>query len=415
MTTDTRPDLASLSRLRPGRRLPGWAWALLALALAAGGTGWWLTRPAAPVTYDTAPAERGDLTVTVVATGTIQPTTSVEISSELSGTIAAVEVDYNDPVEIGQVLARLDDTTLKSRLTTAEAQLVAARGRLTQAEATASETADAWDSTSALDKRGLATRTTVISAKAAHDRAVAAVDIARADVTLAEAALAEARTDLEKSVIRAPIKGIVLDRAAETGQIVAATLNAPILFTLAEDLTRMDLQVAVDEADIGRVKVGQKADFTVDAYPGQRFQATITSLRYAPDDSTDVVTYTAVLTVANDQLLLRPGMTATATITVAEETDVLLIPVAALRYAPPRTDTSSRGGRGLLGYIMPTRPPGAGASGSAVDGSGVYVLRDGAPVRVRITPGATDGTEIMVTSDELKEGDEVILSQRESG
>lgn len=416
LTTDTRPDLASLARMAPRRRFGLWFWLLLALALAAAGAGWWLTRAPAAVTYDTSAVRRGDLTVTVVATGTIQPTTSVEISSEQSGTIAAVEVDYNDEVEVGQVLARLDDTTLKSRVTTAEAQLASARAKVIQAEATAAETADAWDSTSALDRRGLATRTTVIAAKAAHDRAIAAVEIARADVTLGEAALTEARNDLDKAVIRAPIKGIVLKRSAEVGQIVAATLNAPVLFTLAEDLARMDLQVAVDEADIGRVKSGQTAEFTVDAYPGQRFEATITSLRYAPDDSDSVVTYTAVLSVSNEKLLLRPGMTATATITIAEETDALLIPVTALRYAPPQTDSSaSRSGRGLIGYIMPSRPPGTTAARGKVDGSGVWVLRGGEPVRVKITPGATDGTSIVVTSDELQEGDEVILAQREAG
>ncbi|MCB6177208.1 efflux RND transporter periplasmic adaptor subunit [Rhodobacter sp. Har01] len=413
MTSDTRPDLASLARMNPGRRFGRWVWLGLLLAVVAAGGWWWVNRPAATVVYDTTPARIGDLVVTVVATGNIQPTTSVDISSELSGTVAAVEVDYNDAVEVGQVLARLDDTTLKSRIITAEAQLAAARGKLVQAEATATETADTWASTEALDKRGLATRTTVIAAKAAHDRAAAAVQIASADLTLAEAALTEAKTDLGKAVIRAPIKGIVLDRAAEVGQIVAATLNAPVLFTLAEDLARMDLQVAVDEADIGRVKVGQTADFTVDAYPGQLFQATITSLRYAPDDTEDVVSYTAVLTVANDQLLLRPGMTATATIIVAEEAGVLLLPVAALRYSPPQTQSSTRSGRGLLGYIMPSRPPGAGSRAS-VDGSGVWVLRGGVPVRVKITPGATDGTDIVATSEELKEGDEVILSQREA-
>lgn len=399
--------------MNPGRRFGRWVWLGLLLAVVAAGGWWWVNRPAATVVYDTTPARIGDLVVTVVATGNIQPTTSVDISSELSGTVAAVEVDYNDAVEVGQVLARLDDTTLKSRIITAEAQLAAARGKLVQAEATATETADTWASTEALDKRGLATRTTVIAAKAAHDRAAAAVQIASADLTLAEAALTEAKTDLGKAVIRAPIKGIVLDRAAEVGQIVAATLNAPVLFTLAEDLARMDLQVAVDEADIGRVKVGQTADFTVDAYPGQLFQATITSLRYAPDDTEDVVSYTAVLTVANDQLLLRPGMTATATIIVAEEAGVLLLPVAALRYSPPQTQSSTRSGRGLLGYIMPSRPPGAGSRAS-VDGSGVWVLRGGVPVRVKITPGATDGTDIVATSEELKEGDEVILSQREA-
>lgn len=412
--TARRPDLAALGKIKSRRRGRGWLWLILiAAALAAGG--WYAAnRPAAPVRYDTASVERGALTVTVVATGTVQPTTQVDISSELSGTLLSVDVDFNDEVTEGQILARLDDTKLKAQVSNAEAQLIAARAKLASAQATVSETADALDSASALDKRGLSTRSVYISAKAAHDRALAAVDSAQADVTLAEANLALQKADLEKAEIRSPIKGIVLNRAAEKGQIVAATLNAPVLFTLAEDLARMDLQVSVDEADIGRVAVGQKATFTVDAYPGQRFEAVITSLRYAPDDTEGVVTYTAVLSVANDKLLLRPGMTATATITVAEQGDVLLVPTAALRYAPPATESASRSGSGLLGYILPARPSQGGNRGAA-NGSGLYVLKGGVPVRVKVTPGATDGSKIAVASDELSEGDEVILSQSTGG
>jgi len=404
-----RPDLEKLTR-QARRRGRGWLWAILILAALGAGVWWWLNRPADPVTYQTATVEKGTLTVTVVATGTVQPTTQVDISSELSGTLAAVEVDFNDTVAEGQVLAMLDDTKLRAAVTNAEAQLVSARAKLASAEATVTETAEALASAEELDRRGLNTRQTYIAAKAAHDRAVAAVDMARADVTLAEANLDSQKADLEKAVIRSPINGIVLGRAAEKGQIVAASLNAPVLFTLAEDLARMELQVAVDEADIGRVAVGQRATFTVDAYPGQSFEAQITSLRFAPDDTEDVVTYTAVLTVANDDLLLRPGMTATATIIVAEEPEALTVPTAALRYAPPATESASRSGSGLLGYIMPARPSRSGSAGR-VDGSGVYVLRDGQPVRVKVTPGATDGSRIAVTSDALQEGDEVILSQ----
>lgn len=410
--TDTRPDLARLARM-PRRRRGRWLWLVLLLAALGGGLYVWTARaPAAAVSYDTTPAETGTLTVTVTATGTVQPTTRVDISSELSGTLAAVEVDFNDEVTEGQVLARLDDTNLRARVTTAEAQLAAAAARLTQAEATATETAETWTSTQELDARGLAVRSTVVAAKAAHDRAMAAVEIAKADLQLAEAALAEARTDLAKAEIRSPITGIVLSRTAEKGQIVAATLNAPVLFTLAEDLARMELQVDIDEADIGRVAVGNEASFTVDAYPGQAFPARITQLRFAPEETEGVVTYKAVLSVQNDKRLLRPGMTATATVTVESLPDALLVPMAALRYAPPVADNDSRAGRGLIGYIMPRRPS---SSRQKVDGSSLWVLRNGQPVKVAVTPGPSDGRVIAVTSEDLKPGDLVITDQREAG
>lgn len=409
--TDTRPDLGQLARM-PRRSKGRWLW-LLAFAAALAAAGWlWLSRaPSGTVRYETAPVETGDLTVTVIATGTVQPTTRIDISSELSGTLSSVEVDFNDDVSEGQVLARLDDTNLRARLTTAEAQLAAARARVTQAEATASETTETWTSTQELDARGLATRSVVVAARAAHDRALAAVEIARADLQLAEASLAEAKADVEKAVIRSPITGIVLNRAAEKGQIVAATLNAPVLFTLAEDLSRMELQVAIDEADIGRVTVGNEASFTVDAYPGQTFPARITQLRYAPEETEGVVTYKAVLTVENDKRMLRPGMTATATITVSKQEGVLLVPMAALRYAPPPAEDASRSGRGLIGFLIPSRPSGAR---QRVDGSSLWVLRDGAPVRVAITPGASDGRMMAVSSEELKDDDLVIIDQTEA-
>lgn len=409
--TETRPDLAQLARM-PARRRTRWLWlALLLPVLLLAGWAWLGRVPSSTVRYDTTPVETGDLVVTVTATGTVQPTTRVDISSELSGTLASVEVDFNDEVVEGQVLARLDDTTLRARLTTAEAQLAAARARLAQAKATADETTEAWTSTQELDKRGLATRSTVVAARAAHDRALAAVEIARADLTLAEASLSEAEADLDKAEIRSPITGIVLDRAAEKGQIVAATLNAPILFTLAEDLGRMELQVAIDEADIGRVAVGNEASFTVDAHPGQSFLARIAQLRYAPEEAEGVVTYKAVLTVENDRRLLRPGMTATATIVVSKEEGVLLVPLAALRYAPPAPAEAGPRGGGLIGLLMPGRSSG---ERQKVDGTSVWVLRDGAPVRVEITPGASDGRSIAVASKDLSEGDLVITDQTEA-
>jgi len=406
---DTRPSLDQLARMPPRRRRI-WVWIALILAALTLTTLALIPRTQAATTYITTQVTTGDLTVTVIATGTVQPTTRVDISTELSGTLSAVLVDFNEEVTEGQILAQLDDTTLRARLTTAEAQGAAAAARVTQAEATATETADQWDSTQALDKRGLATRSAVVGAKAAQDRAEAAVEIARADLALATATIAEAKSDLAKAQIRSPITGIVLDRAAEKGQIVAATLNAPILFTLAEDLARMELQVAIDEADIGRVAFGNDASFTVDAYPGQTFPAKITQLRFAPEDTDGVVTYKAVLSVENEARLLRPGMTATATIIVDRQTDVLLIPMAALRYAPPIASDDAPAS-GLIGLILPSR----GSERQKVDGTSVWVLRAGQPVKVTIAPGASDGRMMGVTSQDLKDDDAVITDQREAG
>ena len=410
MTEQKQTDLAAILAAGARRRgVPGWP-VLAGLVVLAALAGWWvLSGDADAVAYDTTPVERGSLVVQVTATGSVQPTTQVDVSSELSGTLASVEVDYNDRVEVGQVLARLDDTKLRANAANAEAQLAAAQGRLLQAEATLREAEAAWESQSELDRRGVSSRNASVATRAARDRAAAAVDIARADLTLAEANLEIARADVQKATLRSPIRGIVLNRTAEAGQIVASSLNAPVLFTLAEDLSRMELRVAVDEADIGRVVAGQTAEFTVDAYPGRTFPASITQVRYAPETLDSVVTYKAILGFENPDGLLRPGMTATATITVAEATDALLVPNAALRYAPPAAAEESAGGSGLIGLIMPRRP--AATRGEA-SGRAIWVLRAGTPVEVPVTPGDTDGTRTAVTGDALAEGDAVITAQR---
>ncbi len=409
--TDDATEIARLIATA-GRRRPPLLWAALAAAvLALGGAGWWVNASGgdAIVTYDTAPVTRGGLTVTVTATGTVQPTVKVDLSSELSGTLAAVSVDYNEKVAKGQDLARLDDTKARAQVANAEATVAAARARVTQAEATAAESAESWKLAQQLEERGITAKRDFISSDAEYRRARAAVDIARADLTVAEANLELARADLENSVIRAPIDGIVLSRTAEVGQIVASSLNAPVLFTLAGDLSQMQLQVDIDEADIGRIATGNEASFTVDAFPGRSFPARIAQVRYASETTDNVVTYKAVLTVENPEGLLRPGMTATAAITVAEVRDSLLVPNAALRYAPPQTAQSSRGGSGLLGLIMPRRGPSAVAPAS--DGKTVWVLRDGVPVAIPVTTGETDGSQTAVTAEGLSEGDAAITDQ----
>lgn len=404
-------DLARLLMVRPRR---SWRlWALFGLVvLALGGAALWSLGGAnvvGEVSYITAPVSRGDLTVSVTATGTLQPTTRVDVSSELAGTLATVEVDFNDSISVGQVLARLDTSKIAAQVANAEAQAASARARLVQAEATAAEVAETFATQKTLSDRGLASRSNMVTVEANDARARAAVDMARADLTLAEANLALARADLDAAVIRSPIDGVVLNRKAEVGQIVGPGLNDPVIFVLAENLTRMELLADVDEADIGQVEVGQSAEFTVDAFDNRDFAATITQVRYASEVTDEVVTYKAVLAVDNPDLRLRPGMTATATITVAEESGVLLVPNAALRWAPPKA-ASGQGASGLAGLILPS-PSSRNPTQAVGSGKSIWVLRDGAPVEVAVEVGATDGQNTMVAGAGLAEGDAAITDR----
>ncbi len=416
MSLDAEDITRTLAKGRPSRRGARWLIALL-LVLAAGGALWvWQARQSADagVVYVTEAAIRGPLVVTVTATGTVQPTTQVEVSSELSGTLTTVEADFNDQVEVGQVLARLDDIKPTAQVANAEAALLAARARVTQAEATMRMAKENYEAQSALDQRGVSTRRDFVSYEVTYARATAEIEIARAEESTARANLTLQQSDLAKTVIRSPIKGVVLDRAAEVGQIVASSLNTPTLFTLAEDLSRMELRVDIDEADIGRVAVGNPATFTVDAYDGRTFPATITQVRFAPETTEGVVTYKAVLTVDNTDFALRPGMTATARITVTQMDDVLQVPNAALRYAPPQEAIASgQSGGGLLGLILPRPPAGSGDAAGGLAHS-LWVVRGGSPVEVEITPGDTDGLFTAILSGDLAEGDAVITDQVEA-
>lgn len=408
---DKSDEIAQTLAKAAGRRgWPLWLWLVLAAVLGAAGWGAWAMQASdARVEYTTEPAARGDLTVLVTATGTVQPTNQVDISSELSGTLASVEVDFNDTVEVGQVLARLDTTKLDALLSNAEASLAAAVARVAQAEASLLEANENFTTAKELDQRGISTRQSLVASQAAHDRAAAALEISRADAKLAEANLAVQRADTAKAVIHSPIKGVVLNRDADVGKIVASSLSAPTLFVLAEDLTKMELQVDVDEADIGRVQVGNVASFTVEAHSGRVFPAQITALRYAPETTDGVVTYKAVLSVDNADLALRPGMTATASIEVSKTEAALLVPNAALRYAPPQEAASGGGGSGLLGLILPGRTSSRPKKSNGADG--VWVLRGGVPVEVEVKIGDSDGRLTVINEGTLAEGDAVITDQ----
>ncbi len=355
------------------------------------------------VSYKTAEAKRGDLVINVTTTGTLQPVSQVDVGTELSGTLATVEVDFNDMVEKDQVLARLDTTALESRIAEAKAVLQKAEAMVQEARATERETKAKAKRCKELAKRKMCSANDVDIAEAAHARAVAAVASARAQVASAKAALEGHKTNLQKATIRSPIKGIVLDRKVEAGQTVAASLQTPELFTLAEDLTKMELLVAIDEADIGRIREGMEAKFSVDAYPDRRFDATITQIRHAPQTVDGVVTYETVLAVDNPEQLLLPGMTATADIRIRHMQDVLLVPNTVFRYSPPMSTQKSQSGGTLFSRMFrrPRMPRGETSKMSAAEKGHertVWLLSDGKPEELKITIGDSNGIMTEVTS-----------------
>jgi HlyD family secretion protein len=361
------------------------------------------------VRYVTEPVTRSDLHVTVTATGSIQPTSQVEVSSELSGTIRRVFVDYNSMVKAGQVVAELDTDKFMANLDSSRAKLNAAKASVATAEVTVGEMTREYARKKTLAAAKYVSPQDLETAKAIYDRAVAALISAKAEVGVAAADVTLNESNLNKTRILSPIDGIVLKRNVDPGQTVAASFQAPVLFTIAEDLRRMEVQVDVDEADVGKVQEGQLASFSVDAYPDRRFPAVIRELRYASETVQGVVTYKAVLTVENAEMLLRPGMTATAEIGVQDVTGALLVSNAALRFTPPAQPVAQSGG--LLKRLMPGMPQFRPASQREAGGPSraVRMLRDGVPVAVPVTVGASDGKRTEILQGEIGEGSAVIV------
>jgi HlyD family secretion protein len=361
------------------------------------------------LSYDSVLVEQGDLTVTVTATGTLEPVNQVDVGSELSGIIETVEVDFNDRVQRGQVLARLDTDRLQAQVIQARASLESAKARLEESKATVLETRLRFERCEKLVDRQLCSREELDTNRAANARARAVEASTRAQVAVARATLDGHETELAKAEIRSPIDGLVLQRQIEPGQTVAASLQAPVLFTLAEDLAKMELHVAVDEADVGKISEQQQAVFTVDAYPERSFPAHITQVRFAPQTVEGVVTYETILLVDNSDLSLRPGMTATAVITVAQLQAVVLVPNAALRFTPPQTKkTQPRGG--VFGTLF--RRPSSSRRRNDADsnvGKRVWVLADGEPVAVAVQTGASDGKFTELRSGDIRPGQQVLV------
>ena len=363
--------------------------------------------------------ELGNLLVTASASGTLQPTKSVDVGSELSGTLASVRVQENDVVKKGQLLAELDtaklrDTVVKSQAAVAAAEASVALAAATVAEAKASLAR--MRQVAELSGGQVPARTELETAEAVALRALANEASAKADVVQARATLKTDETNLGKATIRSPVDGVVLARKVEPGQTVAATMTTPVLFVLAEDLSKMELQVKVDEADVGNVKTGQKATFTVSAWPGRQFPATIQRVGLGATTTDNVVTYKTILQVSNDDLALRPGMTATASIVTASRDRVLLVPNSALRFTPPNASTETPG-RGFVARLLPGPPPDAQKKRPSIAQAGssqVWVLGENGPQPVSVQTGVSNGRHTEVMAGDLQAGMAVITDYQEA-
>lgn len=430
-TNTTKP--ADLQALLGEDHPPRWwqrtsLWIGLAvLLIAIGAAFYWQQRSASNSvpTYVTTELRKGKLTLNVSANGTLQPTRSVNVGSELSGTVTRVLVDVNDRVKAGQVMVELDTAKFGDQVTRSRAAVAAAQAAQAQAQATVIEsraTLARYEEVAKLSAGKVPSATELDSARAAMDRAVAALDSAKANVDVARATLSTDETNLTKASIRSPINGVVLSRSVDPGNAVAASLQAVTLFSVAENLAQLQLEASVDEADVGSVKVGQKASFTVSAYPSRRFPATISRVAFGSTTTNNVVTYVATLDVNNADLNLRPGMTAVATIVATERDDVWLVPNTALRFSPTASAAAAgkSSGGNILSSMMP-RPPSsakvkvAGVESKAAGARQIWVLRDGQAVELSVQTGISDGRQTEVSGDQLTSGMAVITDQRSKG
>jgi HlyD family secretion protein len=422
MNIQNLPDATEIEEIlglgrgaRAKRWLMRFVWLGLLALLLAGGYWWYHSSrlAAANVTYETAPAVRHDLIVAVTAIGTVQPTTQTDVSSEMSGVVRSVNVDNNSLIKKGDVLAELDSERFSAQLRSLEASAAGAKAKLADAQATLKASELTLDRQVTLQKKGLAVTQELETARAAQQRAKAAITLAEADIQIANSNIELKQLDIDKSKILSPVNGIVLKRAVEPGQTVASSLQAPILFTLAEDLKRMQLEASIDEADIGTVRVGQTATFTVDAFAGRSFPARIETIEFSPQTTDDVVTYKAILSVDNTDLALRPGMTATAQIVVQQISNALLVPNAALRYSPPvaaRQESFS-----LTRLFMPRMPrTERGPKKETVAGERtVWVLKNNAAQSLAITVGASDGKMTEVVKGDLEVDTPLVISSKQ--
>ncbi|TDU81108.1 HlyD family secretion protein [Prosthecobacter fusiformis] len=432
LTATPSDDLSTLIGVKKTRSSLRWiAWTIGLVALMAAGYFVWskMRQPAvAPLAYVTEPLNRGDISLTITATGNLEPTNEVTIGSVLSGNAEEVYVDINDRVKQGQELAKITIRRLEQDIDNSRAAVNSSKAKVSQVQATLTENEASLARLQELHKLSggrTPSKADMVTATAAVARANADLGSAKASVEQAEAELKANESDQANAVLRSPIDGIVLTRSLEPGQTVAASFTAPELFVIAENLEHMKLKVAVAEADIGRVAKDQKSTFTVDAWPERTYSAKVTRVSYGSAVTDNVVTYETELEVSNKDLSLRPGMTATADIHVAQSENVLIVPTAALRFDPSVSSSHPAMGGGekksFVQSLIPSprrsgsggpRPPGDSDGPAPSKGksgrSQIWVLRDGQPVAVPVTVGLSDGRFTEISGEELSEGMAVI-------
>jgi HlyD family secretion protein len=360
------------------------------------------SRPA--FTFDVAAVTRGPIVARVTASGTVSALVTVQVGSQVSGRVQQIFVDYNSPVTKGEVIAKIDPKLFEAAEAQAKANYVAARDNLAKAKAAALDAERQYGREKSLFAEKIVAQADLDTAEATWEEAKAAVGAADGSVEQNRAALNQAEVNLAYTTIRSPIDGVVISRNVDVGQTVAASLQAPTLFTIAEDLKKMQVDTSVAEADVGKLTPGMDASFTVDAYPAERFKGKVRQIRNAPQTVQNVVTYDAVIDVDNSALKLKPGMTANVTFVYAEKDDALKVANAALRWKPPADLTSKKaGGPPARRHRDQTTP----------DRRTVWVLRGDQPVMVAIRVGVSDGTVTEVAEGDVKEGDEAITDQIE--
>lgn len=395
---------------------------LLALAAAGAGTYWFRAQSAPTLSFTTTSIKRGSVTATIGATGTIEPLETVDVGAQVAGRISALgkdtdgkTVDYRSIVQEGTLLAKIDDSVYAADLSVAKARRLSAQANLEQANAKLEEAAAAWKRAQQLFNSKLISQEEHDTAKAAYEVARTNVSVANSGVGLATADLEKAQRNLDFCTINSPVTGVIIDRRVNIGQTVVASLNAPSLFLIARDLTKMQIWVPVNEADIGRIKPGGPVTFTVDAFPGREFQGAVGKVRLNAAMTQNVVLYTAEINIENADKLLLPYLTASVHFQLSSETNALLVPNAALRWEPSSVAEVAPGARSVGSANSPANDPPAADPNAKKDkehSRKTLWVKDGDFVRpIEVIAGTTDGANTAVTADTLREGQEIVTGE----
>ncbi len=368
---------------------------------------WYMTNRTTESSYKTVRIEKGNIVSLISATGTVNAVKTVQVGSQVSGTIQKLYVDYNSRVKQGQIIAEIDPSLFLAQVEQARGNNLSSQAALQKARVTLADAKRTMERNKTLINQGIVAQSDFDASQTAFDSAVAGVKSAEAGVTQTRGSLMQAETNLKNSVIRSPVDGVVISRSIDVGQTVAASFQTPTLFSIAQDLTKMQIETSVDEADISRAQLDQPATFTVDAYPEKVFKGKVTQIRSAPITVQNVVTYIVVVQVDNRDLHLKPGMTANVSIETGRRDGVLKLPAAALRFRPKTGDETKALKHGGMGQ----KQGGGQKAKNGAPNQKVYILKDDKPVPVTIRTGLSDTGFTEIVEGDLKEGNEVIVEQ----